>query len=88
MAVGGQPRMGGGDRIAVVEPHNHAHVLGHLGNATGADVTASIEAAAAAAPGWRPPSCWPGRGGPRSTRPPCSGSPSRCTRPRSMRPAS
>jgi 1-pyrroline-5-carboxylate dehydrogenase len=53
MTVGGQPRMGGGDRIAVVEPHNHAHVLGHLGNATGADVTAAIEAAAAAAPGWR-----------------------------------
>ena len=53
MAVGGQQRMGGGDRIAVVEPHNHAHVLGHLGNATDADVSAAIEAAAAAAPGWR-----------------------------------
>jgi 1-pyrroline-5-carboxylate dehydrogenase len=53
MAVGGQPRMGGGDRIAVVEPHNHAHVLGHLGNATGADVSAAIDAAAAAAPAWR-----------------------------------
>jgi 1-pyrroline-5-carboxylate dehydrogenase len=52
MAVGGRPRMGGGDRIAVVEPHNHAHVLGHLGNATGADVSAAIDAAAAAAPGW------------------------------------
>jgi 1-pyrroline-5-carboxylate dehydrogenase len=52
MAVGGQQRMGGGDRIAVVEPHNHAHVLGHLGNATGADVSAAIDAAAAAAPGW------------------------------------
>ena len=53
MTVGGQPRLGGGDRIALVEPHNHAHVLGHLGNATGADVTAAIDAAAAAAPGWR-----------------------------------
>ncbi|HEV2536406.1 MAG TPA: L-glutamate gamma-semialdehyde dehydrogenase [Streptosporangiaceae bacterium] len=52
MALGGQQRMGGGDRIAVVEPHNHAHVLGHLGNATGADVSAAIDAAAAAAPGW------------------------------------
>ena len=52
MAVGGQQRMGGGDRIAVVEPHNHAHVLGHLGNATGPDVSAAIDAAAAAAPGW------------------------------------
>ena len=53
MAVGGQQRMGGGDRIAVVEPHNHAHVLGHLGNATEADVAAAIEAAAAAGPAWR-----------------------------------
>ena len=52
MAVGGQQRMGGGDRIAVTEPHNHAHVLGHLGNATAADVSAAIDAAAAAAPGW------------------------------------
>src|SRR3984957_3576775 len=56
MTVGGQPRMGGGDRVAVVEPHNHTHVLAHLGNATDADVTASIAAAAAAAPGWRGPS--------------------------------
>ena len=53
MNVGGQQRMGGGDRIAVVEPHNHAHVLGHLGNATGADVTAAVGAAAAAAPAWQ-----------------------------------
>jgi len=82
MAVGGQQRMGGGDRIAVVEPHNHAHVLGHLGNATGADVSAAIDAAAAAAPGW------PARGGPRSTRRRSSASPSRCTRPRSTRPVS
>ncbi len=52
MAVGGQQRMGGGDRIAVTEPHNHAHVLGHLGNATAVDVSAAIDAAAAAAPGW------------------------------------
>jgi len=53
MTVGGQQRMGGAERIAVVQPHNHAHVLGHLGNATGADVAAAIEAAAAAAPGWQ-----------------------------------
>jgi 1-pyrroline-5-carboxylate dehydrogenase len=45
--------MGGGERIDVVEPHNHRHVLGHLGNATDDDVAAAIEAAAAAAPGWR-----------------------------------
>src|SRR5450631_1125413 len=53
MTVGGRPRMGGGERIDVVEPHNHRHVLGHLGNATDDDVAAAIEAAAAAAPGWR-----------------------------------
>src|ERR1035438_8619998 len=53
MTVGGLPRMGGGERIDVVEPHNHRHVLGHLGNATDEDVAAAIEAAAAAAPGWR-----------------------------------
>jgi 1-pyrroline-5-carboxylate dehydrogenase len=45
--------MGGGERIDVVEPHNHRHVLGHLGNATDGDVAAAIDAAAAAAPGWR-----------------------------------
>jgi 1-pyrroline-5-carboxylate dehydrogenase len=53
MTVGGRPRMGGGRRIDVVEPHNHRRVLGQLGNATDADVAAAIEAAAAAAPGWR-----------------------------------
>jgi 1-pyrroline-5-carboxylate dehydrogenase len=53
MTVGSQQRMGGGERIAVVEPHNHAHVLGHLGNATDQDVSDAIGAAAAAAPAWR-----------------------------------
>src|ERR1700722_3528635 len=53
MTIGGQQRMGGGDRIDVVQPHNYRHVLGHLGNATDADVSAAIDAANAAAPGWR-----------------------------------
>jgi 1-pyrroline-5-carboxylate dehydrogenase len=53
MTVGGRPRMGGGEQIDVVQPHNHRHVLGHLGNATDDDVAAAIEAGAAAAPGWR-----------------------------------
>jgi 1-pyrroline-5-carboxylate dehydrogenase len=53
MTIGGQQRMGGGDRIDVVQPHNYRHVLGHLGNATDADVQTAIEAANAAAPGWR-----------------------------------
>jgi 1-pyrroline-5-carboxylate dehydrogenase len=53
MTIGGQQRMGGGDRIAVVQPHHHQQVLGDLGNATDAEVAAAIEAARAAAPGWR-----------------------------------
>ena len=101
MTVAGQQRMGGGERIAVVQPHNHAHVLGHLANADDVDVAAAIKAAAAAAPAWRAMSfddraaiflkaadLLAGRGGPPSTRPPSWVSPSRCTRPRSTRPAS
>jgi 1-pyrroline-5-carboxylate dehydrogenase len=53
MTIGGRQRMGGGELINVVQPHNHRHVLGQLGNATDADVTAAIDAAAQAAPGWR-----------------------------------
>ncbi len=53
MTIGGQQRMGGGDRVDVVQPHNHQHVLGHLAQATHADVTAAIDAARAAAPAWR-----------------------------------
>jgi 1-pyrroline-5-carboxylate dehydrogenase len=53
MTIGGEQRLGGGEPIDVVEPHNHAHVLGRLNDATGDDVRAAIEAARAAAPGWR-----------------------------------
>ncbi|MGI9008511.1 MAG: L-glutamate gamma-semialdehyde dehydrogenase [Streptosporangiaceae bacterium] len=53
MTVGGVQRMGGGDWADVVQPHNHAHVLGRLGEATDEDVAAAIEAAALAAAGWR-----------------------------------
>jgi 1-pyrroline-5-carboxylate dehydrogenase len=53
MTIGGRQVLGGGDTFDVVEPHNHRHVLGQLRNATDADVTAAIEAARAAAPGWR-----------------------------------
>ncbi len=53
MTVGGRARMGGGELIDVVQPHNHRHVLGQLGNATDEDVAAAIEAAGQAAPGWR-----------------------------------
>jgi 1-pyrroline-5-carboxylate dehydrogenase len=53
MTVGGVQRMGGGDWIDVVQPHNHAHRLGRLGEATDEDVSAAIDAAHQAAPGWR-----------------------------------
>ncbi len=53
MTIGGRPHAGSGERIEVVQPHNHRHVLGDLRNATGADVSAAIEAARLAAPGWR-----------------------------------
>jgi len=51
--IGGERRPGGGAPIDVVVPHDHAHVLGTIHNATQADASAAIAAARAAAPGWR-----------------------------------
>ncbi|WP_328996466.1 L-glutamate gamma-semialdehyde dehydrogenase [Kribbella sp. NBC_01245] len=51
--IGGEQRLGGGERIDVVQPHKHKHVLGTLGNATEADGKAAVDAALAAAPAWR-----------------------------------
>jgi 1-pyrroline-5-carboxylate dehydrogenase len=53
MTIGGQQRMGGGERIDVVQPHHHAAKLGVLGNATREDAQLAVDAALAAAPGWR-----------------------------------
>ncbi|GLZ10285.1 1-pyrroline-5-carboxylate dehydrogenase [Actinomadura sp. NBRC 104425] len=53
MTIGGERRLGGGEPIDVVEPHDRAHVLGRMGNATDDDVRAAIDAARAAAPAWR-----------------------------------
>jgi 1-pyrroline-5-carboxylate dehydrogenase len=53
MTVGGRQVMGSGERVPVVQPHNHQHVLGWFGNATDSDVAAAIAAAGAAAKGWR-----------------------------------
>ncbi|WP_067797649.1 L-glutamate gamma-semialdehyde dehydrogenase [Actinomadura formosensis] len=53
MTLGGERRMGAGTPIDVVEPHNHAHVLGRMGEATEADVTEAIASAREAAPAWR-----------------------------------
>jgi 1-pyrroline-5-carboxylate dehydrogenase len=53
MTIGGRERAGGGQPIDVVAPHNFRHVLGTMHEATEQDVADAIEAAAAAAPGWR-----------------------------------
>src|SRR4051812_6945971 len=53
LTIGGEQRMAGGDRIDVVQPHNHRHVLGTLANATHDDAKAAVAAAKQAAPAWR-----------------------------------
>src|SRR6476469_2354943 len=51
--IGGKRRNGGGAETKVVQPHDHAHVLGTLKNSTTKDAEAAIKAANAAAPDWR-----------------------------------
>ncbi|PXY31372.1 L-glutamate gamma-semialdehyde dehydrogenase [Prauserella muralis] len=51
--IDGRQRMPGGDRIDVVQPHNHAHVLGQTANATHEDAKAAVEAALRAGESWR-----------------------------------
>ncbi|MCW2850852.1 MAG: pruA, partial [Nocardioides sp.] len=51
--IGGRRRSGGGEEIAVVQPHDHQHVLGVMKNSTQADAEAAVKAAAKAAPQWR-----------------------------------
>jgi 1-pyrroline-5-carboxylate dehydrogenase len=53
MAIGGKRRLGAGGAVDVVQPHNHRHVLGSLHEAVAADAQAAVDAARAAAPGWR-----------------------------------
>jgi 1-pyrroline-5-carboxylate dehydrogenase len=51
--IDGEQRWGQGEPVEVVQPHNRHHVLGVTRGASAADAKAAIEAAAAAAPGWR-----------------------------------
>ncbi|MDP3894934.1 L-glutamate gamma-semialdehyde dehydrogenase, partial [Nocardioides sp.] len=51
--IGGAQRPGGGEEIDVVQPHDHAHRLGVLRNATQDDARAATAAAQEAAPAWR-----------------------------------
>ncbi|XVV07829.1 L-glutamate gamma-semialdehyde dehydrogenase [Actinosynnema sp. CA-248983] len=53
LTVGGEQRVGGGEKFDVVQPHNHRAVLGTLHGATQQDTRDAIAAAKAAAPGWR-----------------------------------
>ncbi|HEX5596476.1 MAG TPA: L-glutamate gamma-semialdehyde dehydrogenase [Micromonosporaceae bacterium] len=53
MTIDGQQRMASGERIEVVQPHNHQHVLGIAHDATNADAAAAVAAAKQAAPMWR-----------------------------------
>jgi len=51
--IGGKRSMGGGDEMAVVQPHNRHQVLGRLRDSTSSDGERAVAAAKAAAPGWR-----------------------------------
>ncbi|MEV4179449.1 L-glutamate gamma-semialdehyde dehydrogenase [Nonomuraea sp. NPDC049709] len=53
MTIGGEQRLGGGATIDVVQPHNHASVLGRTNDATAQDVQDAIAGALQAAPAWR-----------------------------------
>ncbi|NEE28935.1 aldehyde dehydrogenase family protein, partial [Streptomyces sp. SID7982] len=53
MTIGGEKRMGGGERVNVVQPHNHKAVIGTFAGATEQDAQDAIDAALAAAPAWR-----------------------------------
>jgi 1-pyrroline-5-carboxylate dehydrogenase len=50
--IGGDHRMGGGERIDVVQPHRHAATLGTLTNAGHTEATAAVEAAVTARNDW------------------------------------
>ena len=53
MTIGGRRVIGGGRRFQVTQPHARRSVLGVLRNASTGDASAAIDAALAAAPGWR-----------------------------------
>ncbi|MFI2778922.1 L-glutamate gamma-semialdehyde dehydrogenase [Streptomyces sp. ALB3] len=53
MTIGGEKRMGGGERVDVVQPHNHKSVIGTFAAATEQDAQDAVDAALAAAPAWR-----------------------------------
>jgi 1-pyrroline-5-carboxylate dehydrogenase len=52
-ALGGEHRLGRGEPLQVVAPHERHHVLATMRGATHEDAQAALDAARAAAPGWR-----------------------------------
>jgi 1-pyrroline-5-carboxylate dehydrogenase len=53
MTIGGEKRMGGGERVDVVQPHHHQARLGTFAGATRQDARDAVDAALAASPAWR-----------------------------------
>ncbi|WP_431956669.1 L-glutamate gamma-semialdehyde dehydrogenase [Nocardia lijiangensis] len=53
LVIGGKHRPGIGERHEIVAPHRHRHVLGTYTDTTHSEAHGAIEAALAAAPGWR-----------------------------------
>jgi 1-pyrroline-5-carboxylate dehydrogenase len=53
MTIDGEQRMGGGEPIDVVQPHNHKAQLGTMRDATADDVRQAVAAAKTAAPAWQ-----------------------------------
>jgi 1-pyrroline-5-carboxylate dehydrogenase len=53
MTINGRRRMGGGERVDVVQPHDHRHVLGVTAHSTTDDVADAVASAKQAAPAWR-----------------------------------
>src|SRR5262245_44554036 len=53
LVIGGTHQPGRGDRLNITMPHRHRHVLGTYTNTTHAEGRAAVEAAMAAAAGWR-----------------------------------
>ncbi|WP_069164220.1 L-glutamate gamma-semialdehyde dehydrogenase [Nocardia altamirensis] len=53
LVIGGKHRPGSGERHTVVAPHRHRHVLGTYTDTTPSEAQGAIDAATAAAPGWR-----------------------------------
>ena len=52
MTISGKQSLGSGEPIDVVQPHRHAHVLGTMRNGKRTDVSAAVDAAKLAWPGW------------------------------------